>query len=284
MIYENKLLQMNKKAIKLLCIKPDNAGQFIVTTDILKFRQIFTNLLDNALKFTDSGEISFGYSSHNESILQCFVADTGIGIDAKDQKLIFEMFRQVNTPLQRTYGGTGLGLAICKGNSNLLGGDISVESSPGKGSKFYFSIFNNDNVLIKEEVKKRIRKSLTNVWTDKSILIVEDDVFSIEFLKHLLSPTGIKLNIARNGKEAEEYYSKLEEMNMVILDLRLPDANGLNIMKQIKILKKEIPVIAQTAFAMEDDKYDCMKAGFDDFIAKPINYEELLNLISSYID
>jgi CheY-like chemotaxis protein len=198
--------------------------------------------------------------------------------------MIFEMFRQVNTHLQRTYGGTGLGLAICKGNSNLLGGDIYVESSPGKGSKFYFSIFNNSKVVIKEDKIKRTRKSLNNVWTNKSILIVEDDVFSIEFLNHLLYPTGIRIFIARNGKDAEEYYKKLQEIDIVILDLRLPDANGMDIMKQIKALRKELPVIAQTAFAMEEDRYNCKEAGFDDYLSKPIKQKEFLDLLSTYID
>lgn len=283
LIYENKLQQSNITEITLMCHKPKNASKFIITTDILKFRQIFTNLLDNAFKFTTKGEIHFGYSTHNESILECFVSDSGIGIDPKDQKVIFEMFRQVSSQIQKNLGGTGLGLAICKGNAELLGGDIYVESSIGQGSKFIFTIQYESSVINKPSITGK-KKSFNNQWTAKKILLVEDDEHSAQLMKHLLSPTGIIIYIATTGKEAKSYYDKLDEINLVFMDLRLPDANGVNIMKQMKILRKELPVIAQTAYAMEEDKYNCKEAGFDSFISKPIKHDELLNMISFYID
>jgi len=282
LIYLNKLVQVDKKHIKLIYRKPKE--QFDISTDELKLRQIFTNLLDNAIKFTDNGEIRFGYHSHNEDKITCFVSDTGIGIDPKYQKKIFEIFTQADNSSKKSYGGTGLGLAICKGNAHLLGGDIYVESEPGKGSTFYFTLKydKGDYNSFKPEIHN---SQISNKnWKAKEILLVEDDVYTIEYLKHLLSITGIKLHIARSGNEVEEFYRNLRDIDLVLLDLRLPDENGLDLLRQIKILKKELPVIAQTAFAMEDDKVKCLDAGFDDYIAKPFKREEIMNLINLYMD
>ncbi len=282
-MYENKLQQFDKKDIQLVCHKPKNASKFIFTTDILKFRQIFTNLLDNAIKFTNKGDIHFGYISHNDNKLECFVSDTGVGIDPKDQKMIFEMFSQVNSHIQKHLGGTGLGLAICKGNVELLGGDINVESSIGQGSKFIFTIQYESSVINIPSITSK-KKSYTNQWATKKILIVEDDEHSLKLMKHLLTPTGILLYVATTGKEAKSYYEKLAELNLVLMDLRLPDENGVTIMKQMKMLRQDLPIIAQTAYAMEEDLFNCKEAGFDNFISKPLNNEKFLYLISSYID
>jgi CheY-like chemotaxis protein len=175
-------------------------------------------------------------------------------------------------------------LAICKGNAHLLGGDIHVVSEPGKGSTFYFTLKydKGDSNSVKPEIQKS--PLLEKNWKSKEILLVEDDISTIEYLKHLLSFTGIKLHIARSGNEVEEFYKKLTDINLVLLDLRLPDANGLDLLRQIKTLKKELPVIAQTAQAMENDKLKCLEAGFDDYIAKPFKREQIMNLINSYME
>jgi signal transduction histidine kinase/CheY-like chemotaxis protein len=280
LIYLNKLGQVNKTHINLSHKRPKD--QLILATDELKLRQIFTNLLDNAIKFTDKGEIKFGYHDHSDDELTFFVSDTGIGIDQKHQKKIFDIFTQADHNSNKSYGGTGLGLAICKGNAHLLGGDVSVESGVGNGSIFYFTIKYNKGTPL-QTLKELYNQESDRQWASKDILLVEDDIYSVEYMKHLLLNTGIKLHIARSGSELEEYYKRLKDIDLVLMDIRLPDANGFDLMTQLKILNKELPVIAQTAFAMEDDKAKCLEAGFDGYISKPFKRKEILSLINSYI-
>jgi signal transduction histidine kinase/CheY-like chemotaxis protein len=289
LIYLNKLKTSNK-AIKLICKKPKGTKQFDFSTDILKFRQIFTNLLDNAIKFTESGDVSFGYHIHNNEELVCFVSDTGIGIDMKYQKEIFEIFRQAQNNSKKNYGGTGLGLAICKGNAKVLGGDIWVESKPDKGSVFYFSVSysqNGDsNLKSIDELtspKTMIPAYPSKQWKTKEILLVEDDLCTIEYLKIIFSQIGLKLKVAHNGKETEEYYKKLHEIDIVLLDMNLPDANGFDIVKQLKKIRSDIPIIAQTALTIEDNGKEFLKAGCDGYLAKPYKRKQVLNMINSFL-
>jgi CheY-like chemotaxis protein len=143
----------------------------------------------------------------------------------------------------------------------------------------------NHNIETVGSVRQRIQRARTPIdkWEGKKLLLVEDDKYSIEYVKRLLSPTGIKLYVAKSGSELEQYYPMLRDFDLVLLDIRLPDANGFDLMKQMKILHKELPIIAQTAFAMEDDKTKCLDAGFDDYLAKPFTGGEIMNLISSYL-
>jgi len=281
-VYENKLKQLEKQNIILVCVK-QNDNQPKINTDILKFRQIFTNLLDNALKFTDSGKIRFGYYSHDEEKITCFVTDTGVGIHQNEHSKIFEIFRQSDNNLKRHYGGTGLGLAICKGNAHLLGGDIIVESEPGKGSTFYFTLKYNQQLPGSTKPKKAKPKIPFNHWKTKEILLIEDDVYCVEYMKHVLSKTGIELHIARTAHEAEEFYKMLGEIDLVLLDIRLPDANGIDLMKQMKSLRNDLPIIAQTGFAMEEDRMKCLEEGFDYYIAKPYKRDEIMRVIKTYL-
>jgi signal transduction histidine kinase len=280
-IYMNKLTQTKRKNIQIVCIKPPGTNPFTLTTDKLKFRQIFTNLLDNALKFTEAGEVRFGYDESDENMLTCFVSDTGIGIDQKYLETIFEIFRQAEPPPERVVSGTGLGLAICRGNAKLLGGDIRVVSEPGKGSKFLFSIMCNK---VEQEIPDQKEAEVIKVrWKIKKILIIEDDEYSLEYLKMTLEKTEAMLHIARNGKEARTYYNRLQEIDLVLMDMKLPDSNGLNLVKEIKAIRKNLPVIAQTAFGMESDRINCLEAGCDDYISKPYKREELITLINTYL-
>jgi signal transduction histidine kinase/CheY-like chemotaxis protein len=289
LIYLNKLKTSNKD-INLICKKPRGKKQFDISTDVLKFRQIFTNLLDNAIKFTDHGEVRFGYHIHNNEDLVCFVSDTGIGIDMKYQKDIFEIFRQAQNGSNKNYGGTGLGLAICKGNAQVLGGDIWVESKPDKGSIFYFSVNYTQNAGSNLKSIDELTSPLTtkleiteNQWKTKEILLVEDDLCTIEYLKIIFSQIGIKLLVAHNGKETEEFYTKLHEIDIVLLDMNLPDANGFDIVKQLKKIRCDIPIIAQTALTIEDNGKEFLKAGCDGYLAKPYKRKQVLNMINSFM-
>ncbi len=280
-IYTNKLNQSKGKNIRLESKYPVDGIPFTLTTDLLKFRQIFTNLLDNALKFTEAGEIQFGYYSSDENTLTCFVSDSGLGIDPEYKDKIFEVFRQAEPPPERIFRGTGLGLAICRGNAKLLGGDIWVESEQGKGSKFYFSVNYNQ---IEREIPEQKQAEIKDFhWKVKRILIIEDDEFSIEYLKKILEKSEAELYIAHDGKEAKKYFERLYEIDLILLDMKLPDTSGLNLVKEIKAIRKNLPVIAQTAFAMENDRIKCIEAGCDDYISKPYKRDELLSMITVYL-
>jgi signal transduction histidine kinase/CheY-like chemotaxis protein len=284
MIYSEKLAGYRDKKIMLNCSHvPGNRG-LMVTTDILKFRQIFTNLLDNSIKFTDSGEIRFGYDRHDKESLWCFVSDTGIGIEPSQQNEIFETFRQADQKTRRNYGGTGLGLAICRGNAMLLGGDVFVESEPDRGSRFYFKISLGNSIKQGAEKTGIAEVNKKTAWKNKEILLVEDDPFSVEYMTNLLEGTGVRLHVATNRKETEKFYSRLSGIDLVLLDIRLPDANGTELMQEMKNHRKTLPIIAQTAFAMEDDRIQYLAEGFDDYIAKPFKKEKILQMIGAYLN
>jgi CheY-like chemotaxis protein len=237
--------------------------------------------LENAIKFTDTGQIEFGFMSHNYKELTCFVKDTGIGIDQKYHNRIFEIFRQADNDLRRNYGGTGLGLAICKGNTNLLGGDIHVESEPGKGSTFIFSISFERKKNTGKAKELKSQKVISGAF--KNILLIEDDFYSIEYLKRIFMNSNFNLSIARNGKETQNYYKNLGQFDLVLLDMRLPDTDGLDLVRQIKELQSDLPVIAQTAFATEEDRKNCLEAGCDDFITKPFKKTKLFSVIETFL-
>lgn len=280
-IFKKRFNQADKDHLVLNCVKHP-FEDLDISTDQIKFTQIFNNLLENAIKFTDTGEIEFGYLNHTDEKLTCFVRDTGIGIDRKYQDRIFEIFKQADNDLRRNYGGTGLGLAICKGNARLLGGDIWVESEPKKGSTFYFTISLERSQ--KKEKEPVLKSNKIAQESNPNILLVEDNFYSIEYLKRLFDQSRYKLSIARNGKETRELYRKLKEFDLVLLDMRLPDADGLDLLKQIKALRSDLPVIAQTAFATEEYRRQCLDAGCDDFITKPFKPDKLFSMIESFLN
>jgi signal transduction histidine kinase len=278
--YLEKLESLDKKRIALIFRKPVNS-QFEITTDISKLKQIFTNLLDNSVKFTDTGEISFGYKSHDKDLLTCFVSDTGVGITTKDKNELFDIFRQAHEKSKRNYGDTGLGLAICKGNAELLGGNIWVESEPGKGTTFYFTLKYTQTEATSQTVFKPGRKSLH--WKTHEILLVEDDACTIQYLTKILQQAGLKLIVARSGRETESFFKKLSAIDLVLLDMSLPDINGLDLVKKIKSIRNDIPIIVQTALTVDDDGKQFLNAGCDGYITKPYKRDEILNAINSFI-
>lgn len=278
-VYLTKLENLNKKQINLIC-KKNPEENFEISTDVSKFKQIFTNLLDNSVKFTDSGEISFGYHSHEGDELKCFVSDTGVGINPKYKNELFDVFKQADAMSKRHFGDTGLGLAICKGNAQLLGGDIVVASEPENGTTFYFTLKFNQEEIQHPSVKTENKKLH---WNTHGILLVEDDKCTIQYLTKILEQVGFKVFVAHDRKETEELFQKLSEMDLVLLDMSLPDISGFELAKQIKIIRKDIPVIAQTALTVDDNGKQFIDAGCDSYITKPYKREQILNLINSYV-
>jgi len=284
-IFLNKLGRLKKKSVQLVCenhLPPQQTG---VITDGYIARQVFSNLLDNAIKFTESGLIRFGYQMMDKGVIACFVSDTGIGIAPEKQGVIFEHFRQADISDQQKYGGNGLGLSICRGSLSLIGGKIRVESSPGNGSTFYFTLpFELASAQAQDSgVMPAGKGKVTVDWSEKKLLLVEDEESNMEFLKIILGRTGAALVCAGSGGELRNLYPELHEIDCVLLDIRLPDASGWDLIKEIKKIRPGLPVIAQTAHALENDKQKSLEAGFDDYISKPISKDLLFKILSGFL-
>ena len=253
----------------------------ILISDQKRIKQILINLLKNALKFTSSGSIEFGCSlstDNKQPQINFFVKDTGIGIPKAKQKLIFEVFRQADESQTRIHGGTGLGLTICKRLIDLMGGDIWVESKEGKGASFYFTI-----PLTKSE-SENLDSTIVNPKlsiANKTVLIAEDDETSYLFLETILTREGISCIWVKDGLEAVEYCQKSNRIDLILMDINMPKMNGYEATKQIKEIQPELPIIAQTAFAIEGDKEKILASGCDDYISKPINKANLFEKIQA---
>jgi len=268
---ENK----NKKEVALkieLSLKDEDS---IVFTDQSRLVQIMENILNNAVKFTNCGEIKFGYKPYREGEIIFFVTDTGVGIPVEKQKIIFNKFRQADDSLTRRYGGSGLGLAISKGLVELLGGEIWFESIYHQGSSFYFTLpVVNKDIKQEEEILKLDKK-----WNNKSILIVEDDDMSYRFLELLFKNQYVKIERARDGIAALNRFNEVP-FQLVLMDIRMPEMDGLEVTQRIRQKNQKIPIIALTAYAYDNDKKKAIEAGCNNYLAKPIDKEKMFNLLN----
>ncbi len=258
-----------------------NDENFIIA-DFERIKQILINLIENAFKFTESGTITLRCKLKDKETLLFSVEDTGIGIPLNKLNLVFERFRQVDeSRLTREYGGAGLGLSICKGIIELIHGKIWAESEFGKGSTFYFTLPYNQSPEVKLEAKESSKRK--HDFRSKTILIVEDTPTNMEYLHELLEISGVIIISAENGRVAMEKFYKHPEIDLVLMDIRLPDSNGFDLTKRMLAERSEIKVIAQTAYASSEDMQKCLEVGCVDFIAKPINKDVLHDIIEKYI-
>lgn len=255
----------------------------IVNTDQTKLHQMLSNLIGNAIKFTDHGAIQVTCEL-KDNYLQFMVSDTGIGIRPEFKEMIFERFRQVRTDKTKLYRGTGLGLAISKAYADLLGGRIWVESVPGKGSKFYFTIpYKPANPA---EIKKEIAiipEINYSSEASKTILIVEDEWSNFMLVNLILTQLGYKTIKSTSGLEAIDEFRRNPDIDLILMDLKLPEMTGYEATKVIKSERPTIPIIAITAYAQTKDREKALIAGCDDYITKPVTKEGLMNLISRYL-
>jgi signal transduction histidine kinase len=256
----------------------------IVRSDQIRIRQILGNLIGNAIKFTSSGSITAGYI-HESGTLKFYVSDTGIGIPTDKTEIIFERFRQGEESLTRNYGGTGLGLSIARHLVELLGGTIFVESETGKGSTFWFTIPYTPFQANQEKSEPSIPNLSTEPdWSKKYLLIAEDNSASRALLVEFLKPTRINALLASNGKEALGLFSDASNnVDLILLDIQMPLLNGIQVTRMIREIDKGVPIIAQTAYALEEEKQMCLAAGCSDHISKPIKRGELLKIMKKYL-
>ena len=277
-------LLVNGKEVELSLTVPFD-GEFMINVDSFRLKQILQNILNNSVKFTEKGEIEFGYRlTVNDTMIRFFVRDTGIGIPKDQQKVIFERFRQADDSSTRKYGGTGLGLWVSRNLVELMGGSIQVESDPGRGSTFFVELPLDKDVEIPEgrrEIKEE-KKTVTD-WRDKKILIAEDNDSNYEFLKAVLSVKKAVLVRAYDGKEALDLLREHEDVDLVLMDIQMPVLNGYEATRLIKKFRPDLPIIAQTAYAMSEDRERIIQAGCDEYIAKPIQPRKMLSLIEKFL-
>lgn len=254
----------------------------VVKCDGPILQQVFVNLIQNALKFTPSGFIQVGYEVTDDGLLKGFVKDTGIGIPYEKQKLIFERFSQVEDGHSRNYKGAGLGLPISKGFIDLMDGEIWVESEPGMGAIFYFTIPYKPTVdNLQGGFKKQVPAKYN--WKNKKILLVEDEEYSQNFMQTIILPYGVKMLYADNGFEAINQVNQNADIDLILMDIRLPMLDGIEATRQIRETGFKGPILAQTANALPDDKKLCLAAGCDEFIVKPISRVEFLKVMNNYL-
>jgi len=271
-LYTTYLLRTDEKGIAFSVDYPNDMPKWLFG-DPTRLGQILNNLISNAIKFTDKGKVTLKITfdkkgKHNEF---CFsVTDTGIGIDQEKLKTIFEFFSQEDNTITRRFGGTGLGLAISKSISELLGGEIIVESEKNVGSTFKFSVTMPE---ASEQMKKDI--IVHSDLTGKNILIVEDNELNRFLAVTILKKWNANIHIAVNGEEAVKAVSSLD-IDIVLMDIQMPVMDGVAAAIAIRSeLKSNVPIIALTANALESEKEKCWQAGMNEYITKPYNPEFL---------
>ena len=274
--------QIEEKGIKLSFNNPLPANEAVITTDCEKLYAILINLVKNAIKYTDKGSIEFGYIKKDES-LEFYVKDTGIGIPKNRQLAIFERFMQADIDDKMARQGAGLGLSISRAYVEMLGGKIWVESEEGIGSTFYFTLPYNayleetsiiENIIPTQNEKLQIK--------DLKILIAEDDNVSYFFLNRTLQIISKEVLRAITGNEAVEACHNNPDIDLILMDIKMTEMDGLEATKRIRQFNKEVIIIAQTAYSLSGDREKTIEAGCNDYISKPIGKDELLSLIQKY--
>ncbi len=270
-------------------IAPDSPP--LLVGDELRLRQVLINLVSNGVKFAERGEVVVSVEpvqlSELHAAIRFTVADTGIGIPREQQDRLFMAFTQEDNSITRRYGGTGLGLAICRQLVELMGGEISLESSPGEGSRFTFT-------LQFERVSEPPTGAFLPVIPDSiapdelvgaRVLLVEDNELNQQVTRRYLEGFGLKVVIVSNGVDAVELLAAGGQFDVVLMDQRMPGMDGCETARVIReeLNKKSLPIIAVTANAGEDDRHNCLAAGMNDFLAKPFLPQLLLATLRRWI-
>lgn len=264
----------------ILSVKNEMDGvSDIVFTDKSWLKRILRHLLDNAVKFTLEGEVQLKYYfSNNELVFS--IRDTGIGINKANIDRIFEEFNQEATGHHRPFEGLGLGLTLAKQVLDRMGGRISVTSEKGLGSVFSFTIPYRPAGIGKNKISDTIKPALN--WSRLKCLVVDDNKDVLIYLSRILLDAGIQVSTARSGPDALDLLKNDPEINMVLLDMQMPEMSGIEVTHEIRKIRRSIPIIAQTAFVFEEDKDIVLKAGCDACLVKPIRRDNLMSVISSF--
>ena len=277
----NKVELDNKSNLKI-SLSNQLQGIGNIKADFDRLKQVLFNLVENAIKFTNKGSIEIGCTKSKNSTIMLYVKDTGSGIPKEKHEVIFERFNQSHERDSYELGGTGLGLAISKGLVELMGGKIWVESEVGMGSIFKFTIPLQKSL---EEVPRQTASQNNNIPTlNTSVLIVEDDEVNLTYLQEIIQPTGAHILAVKSGRIALEIFRENPKIGVILLDLKLPDANGLDLIKQFKSLSPSVHIIIQSAYATHEDVLIGFDSGCDVYLPKPVSETERFSAISKILE
>jgi PAS domain S-box-containing protein len=284
-------LKAERKCITLTAAIDENVP-CLLKGDSNRLRQIITNLAHNAVKFTEKGGVSINVSLERETdsdaTMLFTIRDSGIGIHEDKIKELFMPFTQVDSAMSRRYGGTGLGLAISKKLSELLGGSITLESTPGTGSVFYFKVTIEKQAETGRKRKTTARISVDNFKRDAiRILLVEDNETNRHVALAILTKLGYISDFAVNGYECIEALKK-QDYHLVLMDCQMPEMDGHEASKNIRsgrsgVINPDVPIVALTAHAMEGDREKCIAAGMNDYLSKPVKRKEIDDMIRKWL-
>ena len=251
--------------------------------DPLRLQQILVNLGSNAVKFTDRGKVSISAEviseNKNPVAVRFSVLDTGLGLSTDQTEQLFRAFHQVDTSMTRRYHGSGLGLAICKRLVELMGGEIGVESKPGRGSLFYFTVQLPPASAKMIPMRNSVASMASQTLAGARILVVEDNVLNQEVAKGILMHHGAQVDVAADGEQAIEIFrtDAAPAYDIVLMDLQMPGLDGFQTTQAIRSMTTaSLPILAMTADTLLEHRQQCLAAGMNDFIAKPINVEQML--------
>ena len=272
----------HKNHLNLITNLP-SAGYFI-ETDSNRVKQIFGYLIDNAIKYTLQGSIEIGYVINDDESVSFFVKDTGIGIPAEKPGSFIMSFNQFEQYYMQKNRDSGLGLAISNGLVSLMKGTAWIESQYGLGTTFWFKLPPGNKLEIPQANKILSDNSEQEInWQGKKILIVEDVINNYELLEKMLQKTNATILWADTGQLALQFFKNHLDLSLVLMDIKLPDIDGLELTRHMKENRPSLPVIAQTAFAMSGDREKVFESGCDEYLPKPISRIKLLRVLSQYI-
>jgi CheY-like chemotaxis protein/anti-sigma regulatory factor (Ser/Thr protein kinase) len=280
-----QIIKRNEKSI-ILNVRDqfeDNAD--LIFTDKVWLKRVLSHLMDNAVKFTLDGTIELSYLKSDDKLI-FMIKDTGIGINKENLGRIFEEFRQEIDGHHRPFEGLGIGLTLAKEVVERMGGKISVQSEKGIGSEFSFSIPYRPAGSTRGKLRELLGDDSISgpiLWSSRKCLLVDDNKDVLIYLNRILVDTGITVLMARSGPEAIEIIGRTPDIDVVLLDMQMPEMNGIEATKHIRKVRKDLPIIAQTAFIFENDKDIIIEAGCDACLIKPIRKEHLISVMSSFI-
>jgi CheY-like chemotaxis protein/two-component sensor histidine kinase len=254
----------------------------LIFTDRIWLKRVLNHLMDNAVKFTLEGSVELFYGKDNDNIL-FKINDTGIGINKENLGRIFDEFSQEINGHHRPFEGLGVGLTLAKEVLERMGGKIFVKSEKGIGSEFSFTIPFRPAGSSKYKSRATEETIALTDWSSKKCLLVDDNKDVLLYLNRILLDTGIKMLTARSGPEAIDIIKNNDDIDVIILDMQMPEMNGIEATREIRKIRKDMPIIAQTAFIFENDKDIILEAGCDACLIKPIRKEHLLTVLSGFI-
>jgi PAS domain S-box-containing protein len=286
--YNQEIKEKGKEQIHLYLRRAKKEKNFAILSEPYRLKQVMSNLLGNAVKFTNSGSVEFGYNIIDEDdpkagpTIQFYVKDTGRGIPKEKLDFIFDRFRHSDDSYTKVYDGAGLGLLISRAYVKLLEGRMWSKSEVGKGSEFYFTLPYNP-VKPKMPIEGFIEISTDDVnWENLTFLVAEDVESNFVYIKSVLKNTKAGLIWAKNGKEAIEKFRNNKDIDLILMDLRMPIMSGNEAVAEIRKMDKDIPIIVQTAFAHKEDIQNIRETDYNDYLTKPISKETLIKVISKY--